>query len=459
MSVETRPARSIIKNGWILSVNDEFEILPSGNVLIEDGIITAITTAPIDTQPGDRVIDAAGSIVMPGLINAHTHSFQTLMRGQFEFLTLLPWLRLIYGCGLALDVEAVERGFQLCAVESLKGGVTTVVDHHFLNRKNEFTEAVVRSAADMGIRLGVARTIIDVQDLAPAEITEDPDKAIDQLDQLRTLVAQLDSSSMCIVLGGANTPGVSSSERAVRASVEYAHATGVINSMHVAESRGVRERVKDTYGVDGVVKWLESLGAVSPQLLAAHSVCLDTEEVAIMGAARASVSHNPVSNLFLGDGIAPWAGLSAAGATVALGTDGACSNNKQDMFEVLKCAALLTRLPDSSGQAVSLRQAIEAATINGARALGLADRVGSIEVGKEADLIIISVETTTGVSAADPASHVVHSASRNDVTHVMVAGRLLVEDGNMADFDEAELLQRAKASATRLVKDVSHLAV
>lgn len=456
MSLETLPARTIITNGWVMSVNKDFEIFPSANVVIDNGIITAITTEPVEARDGDRIIDASGSIVMPGLINAHTHSFQTLLRGQFESLTLLPWLRLIYECGLALDTDAVRDGFELCAFESLTGGVTTVVDHHFLNRENEFAETVVRSAVDMGVRLGIARTIIDVPDLAPTEVVESPERGVDQLDQLRTLVKQIDTSGMCEVLGGANTPGVSSSDRAVRAFVEYSEATGVINSMHIAESRGVRERVQATYGIDGVVTWLETLGALSPRLLAAHSVCLDDHEVSLMGSAGARISHNPVSNLFLGDGIAPWSGLAAAGATVALGTDGACSNNKQDMFEVLKCAALLTRLPDSP-QAVTLRQAIEAATMNGARALGIDDRVGSIEVGKEADLIVISTDTATGVSAADPASHVVHSTDRRDVTHVLVRGRLLVEDGKMVDFDEPALLERTRSSSRKLVKELSKL--
>jgi 5-methylthioadenosine/S-adenosylhomocysteine deaminase len=444
--------RLLIENGTVVTIHGQDEVLEPGWGEIVDGVITAVSAGPLDAAGADRRIDASGKVVMPGIVNAHTHLFQTLIRGVYEHLPFNEWLRCIYHCGRALTAEDCELGARLGALEALHTGVTTLMDHQFLNRGLELPQATIAGMRALGVRSVLARVIMDLGELAPPEVIETPEAG------LRSVEALLDSyqgqlgDGMLSLMTGPNTPGISASGELSQATARFAAERGLRVSAHLAESASAVEAVEQRYGKHGVVAWLDELDAIGPNLIAAHCVHLSPDEVSIMARRGASVAHNPVSNMFLGDGIAPIVEMLDAGVNVALGTDGAASNNSQDMFQTIKFASLLQRARLQDSHAVSPRQTLRMATINGARALGLDHLVGSLEVGKRADLIVLDLlGSPHNVAVHNVVSHLVHNAQSSDVELVMVDGNIVMEDRKVLGVDEIGLLREAQDAASRLV--------
>ena len=240
----------------------------------------------------------------------------------------------------------------LGSLESVQSGVTTLLDHQFLNRGLELPQATIAGMQTVGVRTVLARTIMDLGDLAPAEVIETPEAGLRSVESLLAHYrAQI--GPMLTLMTGPNTPGVSASGELAQATKRFADERGLRVSAHIAESASVLTAVEQRYGKHGVVVWLDELGALGNNVIAAHSVHLSSDEVQIFADRGVAVSHNPVSNMFLGDGIAPIVEMLERGVTVALGTDGAASNNSQDMFEVTKMAALLQRAHTQDPHAVS----------------------------------------------------------------------------------------------------------
>jgi 5-methylthioadenosine/S-adenosylhomocysteine deaminase len=445
-------ARTLIENATVVTLNARDEVLAPGWIDVVDGAIAAVSRTPLPAAGADRRIDARGKVVMPGLVNAHTHLFQTFIRGVYEHLPFTEWLRRIYHCGRALRAEDCRLAAMVGCLEALRGGVTTVMDHHFLNRGVELPEATLAGMRALGVRTVLARTIMDVGDLAPPEVIESP------ADGLRSVQALLDNhrrehgGGMLTLMTGPNTPGVSASGEAAVAVQRFATERGLGVSAHIAESRSVVDRVRERTGHPGVLAWLDALGALGPNWIAPHSVHVSPDEVEILARREVSVIHNPVSNMFLGDGVAPVVAMLRAGVTVALGTDGSASNNSQDMFEVVKAAALLQRVHHQDPRAILPAQALRMATVNGARALGLGRLVGSLEPGKRADLIVLDLRASPhNVAVHDVVSHLVHCAKASDVELAMVDGAVLMEGRRVRGVDEGKLLAEAQAAAERLV--------
>ncbi|MFI5268036.1 MAG: amidohydrolase family protein [Chloroflexota bacterium] len=441
--------RMLIENACIVTVNSSDEVVPRGSVLVEDGAILAVGAA-VPEGTIDRRIDAAGKVVMPGLVNAHTHLFQTLIRGVYEHLPFAEWLRRIYACGRVLTPEDCLISAKLGALEALHSGVTTLVDHHFLNRGTELPSATIRGMRELGVRSVLARTIMDVGELAPKEVLETAEAG---LRSTETLLDQHRDEGLLTFMTGPNTPGASASAELARDIQRWAVQRGLRVSMHVAESLGVTDAVRERTGHEGIAAWLDAYDALGANTLAAHSVHLTANEVGIYAGRGVSVSHNPVSNMFLGDGIAPVVEMLQAGVNVALGTDGSASNNSQDMFETLKMAVLLQRARTLDPNAISPREAIRMATINGARALGLDGLTGSLEPGKRADIIVLDLEGAAHtVAVHNVASQLVYCARPSNVDMVMVDGRVVVEHGHVVDFDEPGFLAQAQAAGEDLVR-------
>ena len=444
--------RTLIENATVVTVNARDEVLTPGWVDVRDGVIAAVSSTPPPLEGADRRIDGRGKVVMPGIVNAHTHLFQTFIRGVYEHLPFNDWLRRIYYCGRALTADDCRLSATLGSLESLKGGVTTVMDHQFLNRGVELPEATLEGMRAIGVRTVLARTIMDVGTLAPPEVIESPE------DGLRSVQSLLDNhrhdagGGMLTLMTGPNTPGVSASAELAVAVQRFAAERGLGVSAHIAESRSIVDAVRARTGHSGVATWLEAAGAFGSNWIAPHSVHLSPEEIDIYARRGVCMCHNPVSNMTLGDGIAPVVEMLKAGVTVALGTDGAASNNTQDMFEVIKAAALLQRVRLQDSHAILPAQALRMATINGARALGLDRLVGSLEVGKRADLIVLDLLAAPhNVAVHDVVSHLVHCARAGDVELAMVDGDVLMERRRVRGLDEAGLLARCQEAAERLV--------
>lgn len=441
--------RMLIENACLVTVNSKDEILPRGSLVVEDGTISAITQEP-PAAACDRRIDAAGKVVMPGLVNAHTHLFQTLIRGVYQHLPFADWLRRIYGCGRVLTPEDCRVSAMLGSLEALHSGVTTLVDHHFLNRGTELATATIEGMRELGLRAVLARTIMDLGELAPREVLETADRGLRSIEDL---IAAHRGDNLVAFMAGPNTPGASASAELSREVQRWAVDRGLRVSMHVAESKSVTGAVREHTGYEGVVAWLDGYEALGPNTLAAHSVHVTPNEIDIYSRRGVSVAHNPVSNMFLGDGIAPVVEMIEAGVNVALGTDGAASNNSQDMWETLKMAPLLQRARTFDPDAIAPAQAVRMATINGARAVGLDHLIGSLEPGKRADLILLDLRSQSPtVAVHDILSQLVYCARPSNVEMVMVDGRVVLEHGLVPGFDEPRFLASAQTAGEHLVR-------
>jgi 5-methylthioadenosine/S-adenosylhomocysteine deaminase len=443
----------LVENATVVTLDQADRILSPGWIRIEGERITEVADRPIEARPDEPRLDAGLQVVMPGLVNAHTHLFQTIIRGVIESLPFSEWLRQIYHCGLALSDDDALVSAQLGSMEALLSGTTTLVEHHFLNVRPSIEDASIEGMRSVGIRSIFARTSMDMRDLAPDAVLESPDRATAAADELLARHRGAVERGELTVMVGPNTPGVSASGDMAVAMTEYATDRGLRQSMHIAESQAVLAMVKQQRGVDGVIRWLDRIGALQGPSVAAHSVHVDADEMRLMAERDVAIVHNPVSNLFLGDGVAPIVAAEAAGITVALGTDGASSNNRQDMFEVAKIAALLQRGHHLDGTLMPPLKALRMATSNGARALGLEREIGSLEPGKQADLVFVDLmNSPRTVAVHDVISHLVHCAPSELVTNVFVAGQRVVENGRIVRVDQRAVLEHAQAAGSKLVQ-------
>jgi 5-methylthioadenosine/S-adenosylhomocysteine deaminase len=441
----------VIEAGAVVTMDPAERVLAPGWLAVRDGSIAALGKGSPPRAQAVRELAAPDAIALPGIVNAHTHLFQVLIRDLYDGLPFNDWLRGNYHVGLAMDAGDWRASAMLGAAESLLAGVTTVVDHQFLHDDTDWSEAIIDGAGATGIRLALARTAMDAGALAPAQALEDEATALGAVDRLLDAHRDRIEAGMLRILGGGTTPGVSPSGALTAAAARHARRRGIGLSVHVAEARTVVEAVRSSTGIDGVVRWLESIDALQPGMIAAHAVHVDADEIAALARHGVAVAHNPVSNLFLGDGIAPAAAMLDAGVVVALGTDGASSNGSQDPWENLKTAVLLSRVRSADSRWLTPRDGLRMATINGARALAMERVMGSLEVGKRADIVVVeAAHAPHAVGTHDPVSHLVYAARAADVRTVVVDGRIVVDEGQLVTVDQVALLAEARDRARRL---------
>ena len=439
----------IIKNALILPMTEERKSL-TGYVRVRDGVIVARDTGlPGNPAQGDCVIDAAGGVLMPGLINAHTHLYQVLLRAVWEDLELMPWLKRIYGCARVLQPEHFYAGTLLGCIEAIRSGVTTLCEHNFLNPTPECAFETIRAIKESGLRAVFARTIMDAGEIVPECTKEKPEEAFRRIEEI--LVRQ-ERSEQLQFMTGPNTPPINTTAGLLKEIRRFADDKALGISAHVAESRSVVECVRREHGKSGVVEFLNEFGIPGPRSVFAHSVHVSDEEIAILKQTGASVSHNPVSNMMLGDGVAPVVEMLRQGVNVALGTDGAASNHSQDLFDTMKAASLLQKVHHQNAGVIDPYSVLRMATAGGAKALGLDSICGIIEVGKRADLILVDLDTVHNQPVNDIFSQIVHCAKASDVRTVMVGGQFVMRDRWLTGLDEKQILAAAKAANRDLMR-------
>ena len=412
-----------------------------GFVRVRDGRITEIGTGAPDRRPGEEIVDAAGAVLMPGLINAHTHLYQVLLRAVWEDLPLLPWLRRIYGAARVLRPEHFYAGTLLGCIESIRSGVTTVCEHNFLNPHADCAFETVRAIQDSGLRAVFARTIMDTGEMVPECVKEKSDEAFRHIDAL--LNAHVGSERLGFMTGP-NTPPINTTAELLKEIRQFADARSIGISAHVAESKAVVDAVRKEHGRSGVVDFLHSFGITAPNSIFAHSVHVSPDEINLLQQTGTSVSHNPVSNMMLGDGVAPLVEMLRQGVNVALGTDGAASNHSQDLFDTMKAASLLQKVHYQDAGIIDPYTVLRMATVGGASALGLSAVCGTVEVGKQADLILIDVEGVHNQPINDIFSQLVHCAKASDVQTVLVGGAILMRNRRLTHLEEGLVLARAR---------------
>ena len=444
----------IIINALILPMTDARQSL-AGHVRVVDGVITAVATGtPREVASDEQAIDGSGCVLMPGLVNAHTHLYQVLLRAVWEDLELMPWLKRIYGCAQVLTPEHFYAGSLLGCVESIRGGVTTVCEHNFLNPSPECALETIRAMQDAGLRAVFARTIMDSGEIVPECTKEKPELAFRLIE---ALLARHRNSNQLTFMTGPNTPPINTTPDLLREVRRFADANSLGISAHVAESHSVVEAVRQQHGANGVVEFLQRFGIPAKNSIFAHSVHISSDEIRILQETGTSVSHNPVSNMMLGDGVAPVVEMLRQGVNVALGTDGAASNHSQDLFDTMKSASLLQKVHHRDAGVIKPYDVLRMATIGGARALGLDALCGTVEVGKRADLILVDIDSVHAQPVNDVFSQMVHCAKAGDVQTVIVNGEVVMRDRQLTKLDGGKILADAKAANRDLMERVSGL--
>ncbi len=426
-------------NGPILIIGDDNRVIENGYLLVEDGLISKFGAWDITTEviPEDvEVIDLKGNLLMPGLINSHNHVAMTLFRGLGDDMALMDWLNnCIFPVEKNLTRDWVEWGTKLGCIEMIRSGTTMVNDMYL------FMDGAVDAYVESGMRAAVGEGVFDF----PSPSVGASDEAINAIVSLVKKWKTLDLIEPMMVAHSAYTCSAELLQRVKEVAREY----GVPLHIHLAESAHEVEIVSDAQKLRPV-EYLDSLGMIDEGLLAAHMVHLTDEEIELFAKRGGSVLHCPESNMKLSSGFAPIAKYLEAGVNVALGTDGCASNNNLDMFREMSFAAKIQKGYSGDPVSVSCDDVLRMATINGAKAMGIGDVTGSIEIGKSADLIVVDFTSPHMRPVYNYASHLVYAASGADVTHTMVAGKWLMKDREVVVFDESIIFEKINEISSRI---------
>jgi 5-methylthioadenosine/S-adenosylhomocysteine deaminase len=440
-----RPVSLIVTGGTVVTMDADARILSRGAVAIEGRDIVAVDTADAVAQrfTAAETIDATGQVVMPGLINTHTHAPMVLYRGLADDLALMDWLQKYIFPAEAKTVspEFVRAGTRLAALEMIQSGTTAYADMYY------FEEEIAKVTRDAGIRGVLGETIIQF----PVPDAKTPQ---DGIARAAAFIRQWKDDELIVPAIAPHSMYTLERDtlKEIRSVADREHAPVII---HLAETQDEVTIARDKYKMTPV-QFLESIGFWGERTLAAHGVHLTPEDIAILAKRKVGVSHNPESNMKLASGAAPVIELQKAGVTVSLGTDGAASNNDLDMFEAMRQAAFLHKLVTKDPRALPAQDALRMATIDGARTLGLDRQIGSLETGKRADLIVVSMRSARQTPMYDPLSHLVYVTHGDDVRTTVVNGRILMRDRRMLTLNENEILADAATWATKVREAVKH---
>ncbi|OOG69762.1 amidohydrolase [Sinorhizobium sp. A49] len=444
----------LIRNATIVAMDNSHGAAPFvGDVLIEGETIKAIGEA-LSAGPDAHIIEGRGKLVMPGLVNAHTHSSETFLRGRYERMPLEIWL--LYAYPLLMNDPIGERLLYLrsllLAMESLRNGVTTFCDDFFDPPRHDLDRlaTVFRAYDDAGIRANVSSAVMNVhtldalpfaREVMPAELQAlldfgPPLTASAYIDYCRSAFASLHGKSGRLNFMIAPSAPQRCSPDLMAACMDLAVEKHVPFHTHILETKTQAVTGHMLHG-KSLIAYMHDLGLLKRNTTIAHSVWVSDEDMRLMGEAGVSVAHNAVSNLKLGAGIAPIRRLLDAGVTVGLGTDGVSSNDTSRIFDVMRVAGLVHSAagPDHSAW-VAADEILAMATIGGARTAMLEEATGSLEVGKVADLLILNLRSYPFMPLNDVAKHLVYSENGSSIETVMVAGRIVMENGRLTTVDE-----------------------
>ena len=429
---------TLIHARWIIPIEPQ-GYLEHHSLVIDHGVILDIlpTAAAMQGYQAEETVDLPTHALIPGLINAHTHAAMCLFRGLADDLPLMDWLQHHIWPAEArwVNTEFVRDGSRLAMAEMLKSGTTCFNDMYFFP---EETALVARAA---GMRAVLGLIMLDFPTayaLGPADYLE---KGLALHDAVR--------NNELITTSFAPHAPYTVSDGPLEQIRTLNNELNLPVTMHVHETA---HEVEDAVAKNGQrpLQRLENLDLVNPNLVAVHMTQLTAAEIAMLAQSGAHVVHCPESNLKLASGFCPVAALLQAGVNVALGTDGAASNNDLDLLGEMRTAALLAKAVQGDATAVNAHQALRMATINGAKALGLEEHLGSLAPGKAADITAVNLATLSSQPVYDPVSQIVYTASRDQVSDVWVAGKRLLQERRLTTLDETEILSKAQTWANRI---------
>lgn len=454
--------KTLIKGGAVLDLKDTANPLIPADVLIEDEAIAAVIRRPYQTQiQADKYVEAVDKLLMPGLVNAHIHSETHLQKGLYEGLPLEIWLPCIIPVleDPGLNIRMVYLSAMLGAVHMLKRGITTIIDHWIDSVPlAEGFSSVVGAYEEAGIRALVGidysnkpiyEEIPLLGNILPASLKERLFAACstgeDYVDNCRKLTNKYGDKKRRVHAMLSFSAIQRCSDRLLRELGELSRETGLMLHGHMLETRSQYIGARHLYS-EGIVQHIDKLGLLNDSLLLAHSIWVTKEEAKMMGNRGVSVVHNPVSNLKLGSGIMPLRMLRETGVNIALGTDGASSNDNLNLFEVMKFTALKQTIDDVDFRSWPLSaEVIRYATEGGARAAGLDKSIGTIETGKKADIVIVDLDNTTHLPVNNILRQLVYCEDGRNVETVIIDGKTVVEGGVVKTVNEKSLLTEIKA--------------
>jgi 5-methylthioadenosine/S-adenosylhomocysteine deaminase len=429
---ETANWDMLVVGGTVLTMEPDSEPIKNGAVAVADGRIAAVGPAEelLELSPSGDVLNAGNSIILPGLVNTHSHLAMTLLRGIADDIPLKEWLEQhIWPVeSKYMDRKTVRLGTELATAEQLLAGVTTTADMYF------FGDEVSAVLAEAGMRGVVAESLIDI----PTPRCATPEE---MLEKQRELLDIYSDHPLITPSVAAHSPYSVSAANLVK-EAELAEEYEVSMQIHLAETTWEVEKLLGEKGMSPVA-YLADLGVLSERTVAAHCVHVSSEDIELLAEFEAGVSHNPVSNLKLASGVSPVPTMVAAGVKVGLGTDGAASNNTLDLLRDMQLAALLHKGITGDPTVLPARTMLELLTINGARVLGL-ENIGTLVEGREADLICVAVDGPHTAPMYDPFSHLVFAARSSDVRHVMIHGQVVVRNHELQTMDRERIEAQAR---------------
>ncbi len=436
----------IVLGGTIVTMDDTRRIIDNGAIAVARGRIVAVgPRADIEKRYSAReTVDASGKIVIPGLINGHTHIPMTLFRGLADDLDLQDWLTKYIFPAEAKNVteEFVRAGTRLGLAEMIRGGTTTYCDMYY------FEDAIADETAKAGLRGVLGETVIDFP-------VADNKTNAEAMAYVEKFVKHWQGSELITAAIAPHAPYTVSGEhlKAVRA---FSDRTGAPIVTHISETK---REVDDSIKAKGTspVEYLERIGFLCDRVIAAHMVWPSAAEIEILKRRGVGVVHNPQSNMKLASGVAPVPKMLSAGVRVGLGTDGAASNNDLNMWEEMDTAAKLHKVFTGDPKVISAQEAFEMATIRGAQALHLEREIGSLETGKRADIVIIERDALNQIPLYNVYSDLVYATKAWDVLTVIVNGRILMRDRKLLTLDETAIKESARIYRERVMKSLGNL--
>lgn len=460
-------AYKFVRGKVLLTMNEKENVIKGGVVVLKDNIIhdygpyDAIhkkyselmkirKCTPSGCMEGN-FFDYPEGVVMPGIVTAHTHHFQSLMKGIGSDLNLDDWvLNVIFPMGMAMGEEETEIAGLLNMMEMIRTGTTCFADSQYMIQDDGNMKGLVHAVEKSGIRGILCRATqgMKYDPRVPDGVIEDVKTALAKTEECidkyhNTLDGRLKIGVEAI------TP-IDCSGEMIRELKNTANKHDTLFQMHTAETYGELQTVKCDHKM-GIIEYLDSLGVLDSHTMLIHGVWMSAKERKLLADRDVKIAHNPVANMILGDGVAKIPELKAMGVTVGIGVDGAASNNNQDMFEAMKTCALLHRVHNMDASVFNQMDVLKMATIDSARAIGLEKEVGSIEVGKKADVIVVDTNSLSNTPNAAPVTSIVFSGNGRDVNTVFVDGKLIMEDKKFTHLDEEVVKEKARKVTERLL--------
>lgn len=444
----------LIKNACIYTMDEKQTVIPNGVVGVEGENITLLETMEKGKEyEGKEVIDAKGSVIFPGFVDTHIHIFQSFLKGLGADHRLIEWLNLsALPYGQYMTPHQHELAAQLACMEAIKSGCTTMSEFFYTNQDSELAHSCIEGMMSTGIRSVFIRTFQDTGEEygMPKCFLEPAGKAMKEVAALKKVYKENDMLSIW------TGPDVtwSTTKEGYQEMLEYCLSENVRYSMHIKETEVDNEMCMKYYGKD-IVDMLEEIGFLTDKFLAVHCVNLTQRDIERFAQYGVFISHNPAPNLYLGSGIPPIPESLSAGVNVSVGTDGAASNNSTDMLESLKLAALIQKGLHRDAAVISAEQIIRMATTGGAKAIGMGDKLGTLEIGKKADFIVFNPNHLKSAPMHDAKATVVYASSEENIDTTVVNGKVVYHKGKFTcGIEEEALIEEINQELVTLKKQI-----